>query len=127
MIVGLAGLYVRAFPPNGSDMVSFYLLVSSGALIVIGFLVGIFTSPYYMSVEDGKIANLGEQVRKQNEGIRNVLAQLKEIGNQINTYKGTPDSPYPNAYAPLNSVQDQIQRPIMNQLKSLLPDGDKDA
>ena len=99
-------------------MVSFYLLVSSGALIVIGFLVGIFTSPYYMS---------GEQVRKQNEGTRNVLAQLKEIGNQINTYKGTPDSPYPNAYAPLNSVQDQIQRPIMNQLKSLLPDGDKDA
>lgn len=66
----------------------------------------------------------GGDVRRMAEGIQNVISQLTEVCHQINSHKGKPGVPVNNCYELFNPIQDQIQRPIMNQLKSLLPDGD---
>ena len=62
-----------------------------------------------------------KKVSEITESIRDVIRQLINVRNQINTYKGQPDEPYLNAYGPLNEVQQQIHGSILVKLKSLLP------
>ena len=95
----------------------------SALLLAIGFIVGVLTTPYYMSREDKAV----EESRRMAEGIRNAIGQLTEVCHKINSHKGTPGVPVNNCYEMFNPIQDDIQRPIMNQLKSLLPDGRKDV
>lgn len=97
------------------------VLLGSALFLLLGFIVGVFTAPYYVSREDGTT----EEVRRMTEGIRSVILKLINVRNGINSYKGLPGEPYPGAYEALNGVQDQINKSVLVELKSLLSDGDK--
>ena len=95
-----------------------------GTILII-FLFGVFPwIALYIAHRKTRIPLMGEEdsVRRMSEGIRDVIRQLVQVRNQLNSYKGQPDKPYPNAYQPLNEIQQQIHEVILVKLQSLLPD-----
>lgn len=134
-LASLVGLYCLAYPPNvGGSVVALVVLIISVGLLVSAWLLGVFVTPYRMSIEEAEKAELRALIEKQKsttvrmaEGIQNVISQLTEVCHQINSHKGTLGVPVNNCYELFNPIQDQIQRPIISQLKSLLPKEGKDV
>ena len=95
---------------------------------VFPWLLVILSYRYSHKISAGQQDNeAAGEVQKMREGIQNVIGQLTEVCHQINSHKGTPGVPVNNCYELFNPIQDQIQRPIISQLKSLLPKENKDG
>ena len=119
----VSGSYFAAYPSSQGSCMAIVLFLGSALFLLLGFLVGVFTAPYYMSREDKTI----RESLKMSDGIRGVILELINARNEINSYKGLPDKPYPGAYEALNGIQDQIDKSVIVKLKSLLPDEGKDV
>ena len=95
----------------------------SALLLVLGFIIGVFTTPYYMSREDKAV----EEARRMADGIHVSLSSLTDICDSITRGKGERGNPPDSRFNLLEDIHDHIYKTIIENLKSLLPKEDKDV
>lgn len=97
--------------------------LGSALLLAIGFIIGMFTTEYYMPREGGAI----EISPRTSDRIRRFLSSLECICDSITRGKGERGDSPDRRFNLLEDIHDSIYKTIIKDLKSVLPEENKNV